>query len=466
MLITNHELRVLILTPDFCLLQKKMSKRRRNKIPREPVETTIDALSHEGRGIARVEGKAVFVDGALPGEKVLFRYTRKRGSYAEGYAVEILKPSAKRVIPMCPHYGICGGCSLQHMQFQEQLQHKQNVLLEQLKQIGTVVPEGVLSPIHSQQWGYRRKARLGVKYVLKKGKLLVGFREKRSNYLADLQSCLVLHPDIGMRLTEIQALISSLDIYDQIPQIEAAVGENTTALIFRHLLQITGGDKERLRQFQNQTGIAIFLQSGGPETVIPLNEESNTGLSYRLEKYECIINFRPDEFTQVNFEINKLMIDQVMLLLEPGPGDNVLDLFCGLGNFSLPLARYSKKVTGIELSDSLVGRARINAARNKMKNAEFYAMDLMQDDLEAAFFYSDYQKILIDPPRNGAREVIIRLNLDKVRKLVYVSCNPATLARDAGILVKEKGMKLKKAGIMDMFPHTSHVESIALFERE
>ena len=433
------------------------------KLTPEPVRATIDDISHEGRGVAHIGGKAVFIDSALPGEDVTFRYTRRRAKFAEGYVIDILRPSPRRVQPPCPHYAVCGGCSLQHMPSDDQVEHKQHVLLEQLRHIGNVKPEAVLPPLRSPAWGYRRKARLGLKYVFKKEKLLLGFREKRSNYIADLESCEVLHPAVGRRLTELRDFIRGLDCYDQIPQLEVAIGDNVTALIFRHLVELTAADRQRLSDFQAHSGFAIYLQSGGPETVAPLNERTATDLSYLLDQYGIDIHFRPDDFTQVNFDINKAMVGRVSGLLAPSPGDSALDLFCGLGNFSLPIARQGTAVTGIEVSERLVQRARENAARNGIGNADFLAFDLMQADLAIPAFNKTYNKILIDPPRNGAREIIEHLSFAGVDRLVYVSCNPATLARDAGILVRDKGLRLQQAGIMDMFPQTSHVESIALF---
>ena len=437
---------------------------RHQKLPPEPVRATIDSLSHEGRGVAHLNGKAVFIDGALPGETVTFLYTRRRAKLAEGYVVDILEPSPRRAIPQCRHYAICGGCSLQHLPSSDQIEHKQKVLLEQFRHISNIEPVAILPPLRSPEWGYRRKARLGLKYVFKKEKLLLGFREKRSNFIADLETCEVLHPAIGKRVTELQSFIRGMDCYDQIPQLEVAIGDNVTALIFRHLVELTAADRERLVAFQAQSQIAVYLQSGGPETVVPLNDQTATDLSYRLEQYDIEIHFRPDDFTQVNFDINNAMVARVIELLAPQPGDNVLDLFCGLGNFSLPIAKQGAAVTGIEGSERLVQRARENAVRNGISNAEFLTFNLMHADLNIPVFKKAYNKILIDPPRNGAKEIIEHLSFDGVDKLLYVSCNPATLARDAGILVRDKGLRLQQAGIMDMFPQTSHVESIALFE--
>jgi len=439
--------------------------RRSRKLPQDPVAASIESLSHEGRGIAHVNGKTVFIDRALPGEEVMFRYDRIKASFDEGHAVEIIQSSDSRTEPQCRHFGMCGGCSLQHMQAGDQIRMKEKVLLEQLQHIGKVVPEQILEPLTGPVWGYRRKARLGVKYVIKKGKVLIGFREKRGRYLADLESCEVLHPHIGKRLTELQALIGNLDIYDQIPQLEVAIGRSSTALVFRHMQALGQGDEEKLAQFQAASGCSIYLQPAGPDSVVPLNGSTDTALDYRLEKYDLDIHFKPLDFTQVNFDINESMLDRVMDLLEPQSSDTILDLFCGLGNFTLPLATRAGRVTGVEGSRDLVERARQNAQANGIQNAELYAFDLMQEDLKANFLDKKYNKILLDPPRTGAKEILTHLDLKAVEKIVYVSCNPATLARDAGILVNEKGFRLIQGGVMDMFPHTSHVESIACFGR-
>lgn len=439
---------------------------RRKKLPPDPIEATIESLSHEGRGIAHVDGKTVFIDGALAGETVMFRYARRRSSYAEGFVETVVQASARRIEAKCPHYELCGGCSLQHMQPADQIEHKGKVLLEQLQHIANVEPESILAPLTGPVWGYRRKARLGVKYVFKKDRVLVGFREKRSGYIADIQRCEVLHPNVGESLEGLQQLISKLSIYDQIPQIEVAVGSDTTALVFRHLRELSEQDKQTLHDFQQTSGLSIYLQASGPGSVVPLDATTNTRLSYRLEKYDIENHFLPTDFTQVNFDINESMIEQVIALLSPEPADNILDLFCGLGNFTLVLAKFSAKVTGVEGAQDLVDRAKQNAKYNNIKNVDYHALDLMKDNLDKQYLHGGYNKILLDPPRSGAQEIINQLNLKQIEKIVYVSCNPATLARDAGILVNEKGFKLKQAGVMDMFPHTAHVESIALFERK
>lgn len=440
-----------------------MSKRRRRKkLPADPVEATITSLSAEGRGITQIEGKTVFIDGALKDETVMFKYSSKRSKFDEGYVEEVITPSPLRVQGKCEHYGVCGGCSLQHMSHDAQLQHKQDVLIEQFQHIGNVQSESILSPLIGPEWGYRHKARLGVKNVPKKGKVLVGFREKRSAFVADLNQCEVLHEKVGYKLQVLQDMIEQLSVKDKLPQIEVAIGDEDIALVFRHLEPLNTDDEVVLKQFSEANDMQVYLQSGGPDTVIPL-DESPKQLSYALPKHNIVMNFKPTDFTQINVDINRSMIDRVMEFMQFDGTENVLDLFCGLGNFTLPIARYVKQVTGVEVLDDLVQRAGENAAFNQLDNAKFIKADLFEVDEHCEFIKQKYDKILLDPARTGAKEVISALDFSQTEIVVYVSCNPATLARDAGILVNEKGLKLKQAGIMDMFPHTSHVESIAVF---
>ena len=438
--------------------------RQRKKRPAEPLSATIESLSHEGRGIARIDGKIVFTDGALPGEEVRFLYTRKRGQFDEGRTVEVLQASPHRVEPRCPHYGICGGCSLMHLDGGEQLAHKQAVLLEQLKHIGGLEPERTLPPLSASRWGYRRKARLGVKYVAGKEKVLVGFREKFSSFIADIDSCEVLHPFLGKAIGELKELVRGLSVYRQVPQLEVAVSDAVAAVVIRHLAPLTDNDRQILSDFEAQRPLRFYLQPAGLDSVHSLSDGDGQDLYYRLDRHDVTIGFSPIDFTQVNFELNAILVDRVIELLEPGAADTVLDLFCGLGNFTLPVARYAKHVTGIEGSEGLVCRAQGNAEKNGLSNAGFETCDLAGQDAGAQVNAHAYNKVVLDPPRSGAREIIEQLDLQRVEKLVYVSCNPATLARDAGILVQQGGLNLKAAGVVDMFPHTSHVESIALFE--
>lgn len=447
-----------------------MARRRKRKLPQEPVSAKIESLSHEGRGIARVEGKTVFVNGALPGEAALFQYKKQRPKYDEAHALEITNPAAERVDAKCEFFGLCGGCSLQHMQHDFQIKHKQSVLLEQLTHIGKVQPKSVISPLTGPVWGYRRKARLGVKYVDKKERVLVGFREKYSPFVADMNSCEVLHPSVGSLIEPLHCLITELSLIKQIPQIEVAIGDEVTALIFRHLANFNNEDIGKLSAFAEQHNIDIYLQSGGLDSVVPLTNKNNgtttRQLSYSLTEFDVTLNFLPTDFTQVNLEINHAMVPRALELLEVNSEDRVLDLFCGIGNFTLPLARKTASVLGIEGDHGLVERAKQNAMLNNINNVEFRAIDLSKDDLNEDFLNGGFNKLLLDPARNGAQEVIEKMNLNSIEKIVYISCNPSTLARDAGTLVHDKGFKLEQAGVMDMFPHTTHVESIAVFSKK
>ena len=438
--------------------------RRRNKPPPDPLPACIESLSHEGRGIARIDGKTVFIEGALPGEQVRFQYTRKRGQFDEGRVVEVVEPSGSRVEPRCRHYGLCGGCSLMHLDGGEQILHKQSVLLEQLQHLGGVEPERILPPLSASRWGYRRKARLGVKYVAGKEKVLVGFREKHSSFIADIDSCEVLHPILGEAIGELKELVRELSVYRQIPQLEVAVSDTVAAVVIRHLAPLTDDDRRILSDFEAQRPVRFYLQPGGLDSVHSLSGQSEQHLYYRLDRHDITMEFSPIDFTQVNFELNALLVDRVIELLQPGAADTVLDLFCGLGNFTLPIARYAKQATGLEGSEDLVLRAQKNAQKNGLANAGFGVCNLAEPDAGSHISGYAYNKVLLDPPRSGAQEIIEQLDLERVAKLVYVSCNPATLARDAGILANQGGLSLKAAGVLDMFPHTSHVESIALFE--
>jgi 23S rRNA (uracil1939-C5)-methyltransferase len=430
------------------------------------IDVAIHSLSHDGRGIATINGKTTFVHGALIGETVTCKVTQQHRRYNEGIATEIKIAAPERITAACPHFGICGGCSMQHMNIANQIQFKQQTLLEQLQHFGKVIPESLLEPITGQAWGYRRKARLGVRYVIKKNKLLVGFREKFSNYLADIQSCLVLHPSVGMRITMLAELITSLNQYEHIAQIEVAVGDDATALVFRHLTPLPESDYAKLYEFGKATGLHIYLQPNPPEKIRKLwPEDNNEYLIYALPDYNIIMQFHPLDFTQVNSEINLLMLKQALKLLAPEPEDTILDLFCGLGNFTLPIARYAKQVVGVEGSDVMVKRAEENARSNQIYNTKFYAANLMEPPKEAPWMQQCYDKILLDPPRLGAKEIITHFSTFSAKKIVYVSCNPATLARDAGELVYTHGYKLKQIGVINMFAHTSHIEAIALFEK-
>ncbi len=437
--------------------------RRKKKLPTEPQTARIASLTHDGRGVARVTDKTVFIDGALPGEEVLFRYTRVRSNYDEGEVLEVTKASPHRVTPACEFFHNCGGCSLQHLEPAEQIHVKQTILQDNLSRIGKVQADTLLPPLTGPIWGYRQKARLGVRYVHKKERVLVGFREKHSALLADMTQCKILNPLIGERLEDLSQLVRQLSCYKQIAQIEVAAGDEGVALIFRHLVELTEEDKQRLMAFGQQYHFQIYLQPGGPDSVSLLWPES-ASLSYRLPAYDITLAFRPNDFIQVNGAINQTMVSLALTLLEPQPTDHVLELFCGLGNFSLPLARQVQQVSAVEGDAGLIERARENADRNGIQNIDFHVANLMGEVHGLPWLRQGrYDKILLDPPRSGALEMLPHLAALQASHIVYVSCNPATLARDAGILVNEYGYRLVKAGVMDMFPHTAHVESIALF---
>ena len=441
-----------------------MSAPRKRVLPTEPVVAHLESLAHDGRGIAHLEGKAVFIDGALPGETVAFRYTARHGKHDEGRVSNVLVPSPERVEPRCLHAAICGGCSLQHLAPQAQIEAKQQVLIENLDRIGGVRPETLLEPLSGAVWGYRYKARLGVKHVVKKGRVLVGFREKGSSYLADLSGCEILHPCVGTRLTGLQGLISQLSISDRIPQIEVAVGDDAAALVFRVLDSPTENDVERLQRFARDCNLHLYLQPKGPDS-LSLLWPAVSELSYRLPAYGLELGFLPTDFTQINPDINRKMIDHALRLLAPGPNESVLDLYCGLGNFTLPLARRAAQVTGVEGDAGLVARARQNARRNGIGNVVFHVANLVGLTGQECWVRNGYDKALLDPPRSGAAALLPQLRRLAPGSLVYVSCHPGSLARDAGLLIREAGYRLAAAGVMDMFPHTVHVESIALFER-
>lgn len=439
--------------------------RRRKKLSREPIEAVVNSLSHEGRGIANCQGKITFIDGALPGERVTFQLTNRRKNLDEGKLVEVLEASEERIDAKCRHYSVCGGCSMQHLDSDKQIQHKQSVLLEQFKHIGGVETEEVLPPLRSDVWGYRRKARLGVKYVPNKGGVLVGFREKASALLTELTHCEILDPSVGQHLADFRLLISKLSIKDRVPQIEVAIGDNEKGLVFRHLSPFTSADLELLERFGSEHQFVIYLQPKGPDTIHQLYPKTPAILQYSVGDGEPELQFLPSDFTQVNAKLNKDMIERTLTFLQLIDNDRVLDLFCGLGNFSLPMAKRASYVLGVEGDEGLVKRAQENAKRNSLDNVDFTCADLTKEDQLKTIESGHFNKVLLDPARSGAQEIIQNMSFKGIDKVVYISCNPATLARDSGILVKEKGFKIKKAGIMDMFPHTSHVESIAVFER-
>ena len=434
---------------------------RRRKVKAKTYELDIETLSHEGRGISHFDNKIIFTRGALPGEKVIANRSLSRAKFEEADVVEILTSSPDRIEPKCAVYGICGGCSFQHLSSENQINAKQTWLRSAFMGQAKAEPKEWLDPLQVISWGYRRKARLGVRYVHKKEKVLVGFRERKSSFITVMERCEVLHPSLGDNLTVLGECIGKLSVKSQIPQIEVAIAQHDTILILRHLEPLTSEDEEVLRNYAERLSITWYTQSGGMNTVKPLDKVVN--LSYSLPEYKIEMAFLPTDFTQVNFELNQKMLSLAISLLELCNEDRVIDLFCGLGNFTLPIARYAKSVVGVEGDSGLIERAKDNAQRNGIENALFYKADLFEEVEGYEWFRGQtYNKALIDPARTGAIEIVKLLPKLGVERLVYVSCNPATLARDTAKLL-ELGYQLEKAGVMDMFPQTAHVESIALF---
>lgn len=429
-----------------------------------PESAVIESLDQEGRGVTHIDGKTVFVDGALPGERVILRRTRRQRRHDEAVTVEVLQASPQRVIPRCRHFGTCGGCSLQHLDHASQLVAKGRVVAEALARIGGVEPAEWLPPLAGPPFGYRRRARLGCRYVDKKERVLVGFRERGSPLLADLAACEVLAPPVGSMIASLAELVGSLELRRRVAQIEVAVGDDAAALVLRVLDDPGEADLGRLRAFEAAHGVRLYLQRGGLETVQPLSPPA-ASLRYALPGLPAGIEFSPTDFVQVNGELNRRMVGRAIELLDPAPSDRALDLFCGLGNFSLPLALRVEAVVGVEGDAALVARARANAERNGIRNAAFHAANLAEESQAGDWARGRYDLVLLDPPRAGAREVLPVATASRPRRIVYVSCHPGSFARDAGILAGELGYRLRAVGVMDMFPQTSHVESIAVFER-
>jgi 23S rRNA (uracil1939-C5)-methyltransferase len=427
-------------------------------------EADIVDLAHDGRGVARIGGKAVFIEGALPSERVRFRIHKRRRHMDEAGLVDVLMASPDRAAPRCSHFGLCGGCSLQHLAPAAQLAAKERQLLENLQRIGNVQPQRVLEPLRGPEWAYRRRARLGIKYVHKKGRVLAGFRERDKPYIADIRRCEVLLAALADLPQALAALTETLGIREKMPQVEVAAGDRATALVFRVLEVPDAADLEKLAAFGAQRELQIFVQPGGLDTVRPLRDDYPP-LDYAVDGGRVVIEFGPVDFIQVNREINASMVDAAMALLQPQVRDAALDLFCGLGNFTLPLARRVGQVTGVEGDASLVSKARANAARNGIGNAGFAVENLFEAKNFGTWANEHYDLVMLDPPRAGAAELLSWMSRWSPRRVVYISCHPASLARDAQILVADHGFELSAAGVMDMFPHTTHVESIAVFER-
>ncbi len=442
-----------------------MPRKRKNRAIPDPVEAQITELNHEGRGVCHMDGKVTFVRGALAGERVRFAYTKRHRAFDEGRVIEVLQAAEARTSPPCTAAEICGGCSLQHLSNEAQIAHKQQILLEQLRHFGKVQPKNLLAPLLGPTLAYRSKARLAVRYVQKKGRVLVGFREAGGGLIADLDSCPVLISPVGENLDELAELVASLSVYDQIPQIEVAAGDQQIGLIFRHLAPLSDSDLHRLASWGAEFDFQIYLQPGGADSVHGLLATTPSTLSYGLPTEDLRLDFKPNEFTQINYQLNEKMVNQTLSLLDLHSTDCVLDLFCGVGNFSLPAARRAGEVIGVEGVETTVDRARENAARNGIENVQFYCADLSKDLSTQHWLKVAFNKILLDPPRTGAAQLLSHISLHQVDKIVYVSCNPATLARDAGIL-SELGFILSDAGVMDMFPHTAHVESVACFVKQ
>ena len=426
----------------------------------------ILSLDHEGHGVARIDGKVTFVDGALAGERAEIAIYREHAKYNSANAVAILKSSAQRAEPRCRYFGRCGGCSMQHLEASAQVAAKQRVLEENLARIGKVHPDIIMRPLHGPSWGYRHRARLSARWIDKKHGGLVGFHEKRSSYIADMASCEVLTPDVSRLIRPLRDLINGLSNADRIPQIEVAVGEHVTVLVFRLLEPWTDDDAAKVRRFAEHHHVQVWEQKKGPDTARPFWPDIAPELSYSLPEFGLTMPFRPTDFTQVNTAMNRALVSRALRLLSPQPGERIADLFCGLGNFTLPIAKSGATVLGIEGSAELVARARANALHNGLPNARFAVDNLFEMTPEKFAALGQLDKLLIDPPRNGAVEVVKSLpDSGAPQRIVYVSCDSATLARDAEVLVNVKGYRLKAAGVANMFPHTAHVESIALFER-
>ena len=442
-----------------------MTRRRR-----EPETARIESVTHDGRGIAALEGKKVFVAGALPGETVRFQRRKRRRNFDEAELLEVLEPSSARIEPRCAVYGTCGGCSLQHFSAAQQREIKQQALVDNLQRIGQLEPERWLEPIYDDSangsWNYRRRARLAVKDVAGKGRVLVGFRERHAPLLTDMHRCEVLAKPVDDLLGPLSDLIGKLSIRRRLPQIEVAVADNAVALILRVLDPPTDDDKAEITRFAIEHGVRMLLQPGGPDSVTALHPlPPVAALSYRLPEFDLTIDFDASDFVQINGCVNQRMVSEAIHLLQIEKDDRVLDLYCGIGNFSLPMARTAKHVLGMEGAILQVQRATDNARQNGIDNCEFRCADLSTVDGNEAWLNSGWNRVLLDPARSGAAELVRQMSRIGADRIVYVSCHPGTLARDAATLVTEQGYGLVAAGIIDMFPHTGHVEALAVFQK-
>jgi 23S rRNA (uracil1939-C5)-methyltransferase len=446
------------------LINPKADTVRFPKLPKGEFPATIESLTLEGRGVAHINGKATFISRALPGEVIQFVYTNRKKHFDEGDAIAIEQASPDRISPLCPHFEQCGACSMQHLNAEKQIEVKQQALFDQLQRIGKTQAKQALPPLTGPIWGYRRRARLGVKYVIKKNRVLVGFRERRSHFLADISHCPVLDPRVGEHLTDIANAIGTLDARATIAQIEVSCSDDRTALVFRHLEPLNAQDKVRLNEFGQAHQFDIYLQPGGTESVHPLDPVHVGDLLDQQPAYQIAIGFKPLDFTQVNAAINRDMVQLALKWLDIQPGDHALDLFAGLGNFTLPMARFAEQVTAIELEPAMVERARASARANGITNTQHQVGNLFEPDLTQAWMQTTYDRILLDPPRAGAEALLPHIARMRPKRIVYISCHPGTLARDTFSLVHEHGYTLIATGVMDMFPHTAHIESIAVFE--
>jgi len=428
----------------------------------------VESIDQEGRGIAHNDGKVIFIDGAITGEQVSYAPYRRKPSFENAQLLAILRPSYLRVQPKCIHFGLCGGCSMQHLDAAAQVAVKQRILEDNLRRIGKVEPETMLPPIHGAPWGYRQRARLSVRYVQKKGKVLVGFHEKRSSFVADMTCCEILPPKISALIPRLSELVEGLSIRERLPQIEVACGDKVDVLVIRNMQPLSAQDEEKLRDFADRHAIQFWLQPKGPDSCYSFHPLDAPPLTYTLPEFGVEIPFAPTEFTQVNHQLNRVMVHRALRLLDPQPGERIADFFCGLGNFTLPIARSGAQVLGIEGSPALVRRGEQGAAHNGLSgNAHFMAMNLFEMNEAELAKLGRFDKWLVDPPRDGAVELVKAITPKTApQRIVYVSCNPATLARDAAVLVQVHGYTMRAAGVMNMFPQTSHVESIAVFAKE